>query len=461
MTEKRLNILMIMADQFRLTTLDGMGDKIPTPNIKRIMDKGLVFTQSCCACPLCTPSRAALATGKYPSRCGVPVHDAVLPPEQATYYQALRRAGYRVGMAGKSDLHKADQYCGKGDMPSMYHYGFTDPFETEGKMNSAWFKRGEDGAIRPNGPYQHYLVERDPARLEALNADYKSYMREKRRFYAEPSVLPDEDFLDNFIGRAACDWLERVEDDVPWHYFVSFAGPHNPWDPPRENYEHFKDARLSPPIADDFTGKPAWVKQRAAQETGGMTAQQALNVRRCYAASVEVVDQWVGRLLDILERRGLKDNTVVIFCADHGEMLGDHGLLEKKVMYEASVRVPLVISAPWMTSRTDSDALAQLMDLAPTCLDLAGASWDEREMDARSLLPLLRGENGKEAQPHEVQISELLNSLMIYDGRYKWIRNWNDTDELYDLRSDPQELHNIFDERPEIIQRLRAYTFRH
>lgn len=346
-------------------------------------------------------------------------------------------------------------------MPSMYHYGFTDPFETEGKMNSAWFKRGEDGAIRPNGPYQHYLVERDPARLKALNADYKSYMREKRRFYAEPSVLPDEDFLDSFIGRAACDWLERVEDDVPWHYFVSFAGPHNPWDPPRENYEHFKDARLPPPIADDFTGKPAWVKQRAAQETGGMTAQQALNVRRCYAASVEVVDQWVGRLLDILERRGLKDNTVVIFCADHGEMLGDHGLLEKKVMYEASVRVPLVISAPWMTSRTDSDALAQLMDLAPTCLDLAGASWDEREMDARSLLPLLRGENGEEAQPHKVQISELLNSLMIYDGRYKWIRNWNDTDELYDLRSDPQELHNIFDERPEIIQRLRAYTFRH
>lgn len=184
-------------------------------------------------------------------------------------------------------------------------------------------------------------------------------------------------------------------------------------------------------------------------------------MRRCYAASVEVVDQWVGRLLDILERRGLKDNTVVIFCADHGEMLGDHGLLEKKVMYEASVRVPLVISAPWMTSRTDSDALAQLMDLAPTCLDLAGASWDEREMDARSLLPLLRGENGEEAQPHKVQISELLNSLMIYDGRYKWIRNWNDTDELYDLRSDPQELHNIFDERPEIIQRLRAYTFRH
>ena len=84
---------------------------------------------------------------------------------------------------------------------------------------------------------------------------------------------------------------------------------------------------------------------------------------------------------------------------------------------------------------------------------LAVASEDEEKK--------LRGEDGEEAQPHQVQISELLNSLMVYDGRYKWIRNWNDTDELYDLRSDPQELHNIFDERPEIIQRLRAYTFRH
>ena len=102
-----------------------------------------------------------------------------------------------------------------------------------------------------------------------------------------------------------------------------------------------------------------------------------------------------------------------------------------------------------------------IRDRAPTCLDLAGAAWDRRDMDACSLLPLMRGETGEEAQPHKVQISELLNSLMIYDGRYKWIRNWNDADELYDLHSDPQELHNIFDGHPEVIQRLRAYTFRH
>ncbi|SBW02178.1 conserved hypothetical protein [uncultured Eubacteriales bacterium] len=456
---ERPNILMIMADQFRLTTLDGMGDNIPTPNIKRIMDRGVVFTQGCCSCPLCTPSRASLATGRYPSRCGVPVHDAVLSPEQPTYYQALRKAGYRVGLAGKSDLHKADKYCGvNGNLPSMYEYGFTDPFETEGKMNCAWISYREDGSKRLMGAYQKYLDKR--GLLETINADYKAYMWEKPRYYAAPSVLPDEDFQDTFIGRAACDWLSRVEDDAPWHYFVSFAGPHNPWDPPREDYEFFRDASFPPPLADSLEGKPEWVKRRAAKQTGGMTAEQAQNVRRCYAASVRVVDRWVGELLDVLDQRGLADHTVVMFCADHGELLGDHGLFEKKAMYEASVRIPLVVSAPWMTERRDSEALAQLMDLAPTCLELAGAAYDEREMDARSLLPLLRGEDGPAAQPHEVQISELLNCQMVYDGRYKWIRSWNDQDELYDLQEDPDELNNIIGEHPEVTKRLLAYTFR-
>lgn len=454
--EKRPNILLLMADQMRFTTLDGMGDEVPTPNIRRIMEKGMVFTKASCTSPLCTPSRASLATGRYPSRCGVPVHDAVLPPEQDTYYQALRNAGYRVGIVGKSDLHKADKYCGiHGDLPSMYEYGFTEPFETEGKMNCAWIQREKDGSKRLMGPYQKYLDER--GELEAIHADYKSYMREKPRYYAAPSVLPDEDFQDAFIGRAAVDWLAQVQGDCPWHYMVSFVGPHNPWDPPKSDYDSFSDTQFPPAIQDDFTGKPQWVKQRAAQQTGGMTQAQLQTVKRCYAASTKVIDRWIGQILDTLEKRGLAENTVVIFCADHGELLGDHGLLEKKAMYESSVRIPLVIHTPDMTKRQDVDVLAQLMDLAPTCLDFAGVPWDERKMDARSLLPVLQGKSG---EVHKVQISELINSQMVFDGRYKWIRSWNDSSELYDLTTDPQELHNIIKETPEIAARLAAHTFR-
>lgn len=455
--DKRYNILMIMADQFRNTTLDGMGDEIATPNLRRLMENSTVFDRACCSCPLCTPSRASLATGKYPHRCGVPVHDAYLPLDMPTYYQALRRSGYRVGVAGKTDLHKVDRYCGPmGNLPSMYHYGFTDPFEVEGKMNCAREYFNEDGSRRIMGPYQKYLVEK--GLLKDLQQDYRARLRVLPKYYAKESVLPNEDFQDHFIGRAACDWLEKVDSDVPWHYFVSFAGPHDPWDPPKEHYDRFKDQVFPEAIPFDPEGKPEWIRRRAEKTTAGMTPEDVQNARRHYAGSVSVIDDWVGRLLDILERRGLAENTVVIFCADHGEQLLDHGIVDKKVMYEGALRIPLVIHMPGQKGRTDSQALVQLMDLAPTCMEIAGLPYDKEDMDARSLLPMLRGD---ETPVHEVQISELTNCMAICDEQYKWIRNWNDTDELYDLQEDPKELHNLFSPDSPIIARLKKYTFMH
>ena len=207
---KHYNFLFLMADQIRTATLEGMGDGIQTPNLRRLMDESVLFTRASCTCPLCTPSRASLATGQYPSRCGVPIHDAVLPPEQPTFYQALRDSGYRVGIVGKTDLHKRDTYCGvKGDLPSMYHYGFTDPVETEGKMNSAWYGTNPDGSIYPMGPYQKYLMDKDPELMRTLEKDYRSYMRQKPRYHAQPSVLPDEVFLDTFIGEKSLEWLNE------------------------------------------------------------------------------------------------------------------------------------------------------------------------------------------------------------------------------------------------------------
>ena len=434
-----------------------MGDEIATPHLAGLMAESMVFTQACCACPLCTPSRAALATGKYPHRCGVPVHDAYLPLDMPTYYQVLRKGGYRVGVAGKTDLHKVDRYCGPGgNLPSMYHYGFTDPFEVEGKMNCARLVNYEDGQVKPMGPYQKYLLEKDL--LKPIHLDYQSRFHTLPKYYANPSVLPTEDFQDNFIGRAACDWLEQVGDDVPWHYFISFAGPHDPWDPPVENYRRFQSQIFPDAIPFQADGKPDWVCRRAEKTTAGMTPDDVQNVRRHYAGAVSVIDDWVGKFMEILERRGLRENTVVIFCADHGEQLLDHGLVDKLVMYEGALRVPLTVHLPGQTERKDSDALVQLMDLAPTCLELAGMDYDKRDMDARSLLPILQG---GETAGHEVQISELINCIAIYDGRYKWIRNWNDADELYDLQEDPKELHNLFAPNSPVIARLKQYTFMH
>ena len=117
----------------------------------------------------------------------------------------------------------------------------------------------------------------------------------------------------------------------------------------------------------------------------------------------------------------------------------------------------MLVHLPEMQQARESNALVTLMDLAPTLMDLAGASYDPGDLDAKSFADLLKGE---EQSPHEVQQSELMNTIMLFDGRYKWIRSFNDSSELYDLQADPDELHNCIAEHPEVIQRLRKYTFR-
>lgn len=188
------------------------------------------------------------------------------------------------------------------------------------------------------------------------------------------------------------------------------------------------------PIPNDMEGKPAWIRRRAAQQTGGMTQADLQQVKRCYAGSVRVIDRWIGKLLDWLETSGHKDDTIVIFCADHGELLKRPRPVGKELHVRRLPAHPLLVHLPGMTQRRDSDALAELMDLAPTCLELAGADWNRREMDAVSLVPVL---NGSTEPLRPVQRSELHNCTMLFDGRYKWIRSYNDTDELYDLKPTP------------------------
>lgn len=449
----RPNILLIMADQFRADWLGCTGFPIDTPNIDQIAAQGTRFTRAACVSPLCTPSRASLATGRYPHNTGVPVHDASLPLDAVTYYQLLRKNGYRVAAVGKTDLHKnLHDYGSRGDLPYMYHMGFTDIFETEGKMNAAWPVM-RDGVPSPAGPYQQQLFQ--AKQMQSLTEDYLDRLKNRPPWYAHPSVLPPELFHDRFVGEQACKMLQSLPTDSPWHLFVSFVGPHDPWDPPEEYFLRYQNAEFPPSIPSSPDGKPEWILKRAQKHTGTMDPQGELNMKRHYAGSIAVIDEWIGHILDTLRQRGEWERTVIVFTADHGEMMGDHGLVEKSVMYEGALRIPLIISLPEDRLPRESDALAELPDLATTFLELADVPIPP-EMEAVSLVPLLKGQI-KEVKPF--QLSELINCQMIFDGRYKWIRNWNDQDELYDLIGDPCELHNLIHQQPEVIKRLQALTF--
>jgi arylsulfatase len=436
---KRPNLLLLMADQHRYDWFGAAGAAwTRTPHIDSLANNGIRFTHTMCNSPVCAPSRVSLACGLQPHRVGALSNAAFLPPTTPTYYQALRDAGYRVGFVGKLDLHKPDPYNGRhGNLPITYRYGFTDPVECEGKMHAGQ-------GPRPNGPYNQYLLQQ--GNFAAFCADYRHRMRELPVWYAADSVLPTADCEDAYIGRRSCQWLRDVADEEsPWHLFVSFVGPHDPWDPPTEYAAHFREAEMPPAVADGMDGKPAWQRQKA-KRMAGATTEEVATVRRQYTASVALIDDQIGQILRTLDERGFADNTYVLYCSDHGEMLGDHGLYQKSVQYEQALRVPLIVTGPGVAAGV-SDALVELSDVNPTLQELAGVV-PRPELDARSVVRLLRDPAGAH---REDTISQLDNCRSLRNREYKYVFNQNDLPELYDLRDDPNELVNLASDRRDLV----------
>jgi len=442
-TENPPNILFIMTDQHRWDYLGCYGaDFLDTPNIDRLAASGARFTKAFTNAPVCAPARIGLATGMHPARIGALDNQSYLPNHLPTYYQRLRDNGYRVGCVGKLDLAKPDTYNGRyGDRPAVYRWGFTHPEEVEGKMHAA---QGDPGA--PHGPYTHYLKAK--GRLPAFWDDYQK--RAEAGWIngvSHDSVLPTEDFQDAYIGRRAARWIEAVADDFPWHLFVSFVGPHDPFDPPREYAEQYRDARMPDAIPSRIDGKPQWVlnRRKACDEL------ELAHIRRQYCALIKLIDDQVGLLLVALKRRDMLGNTVIIFTSDHGEMLGDHGLFQKQVPYEPSIHIPLIVAGPGIEPGRTSAALIDMSDLNPTVCALAGVD-AAPDMDARSFHQILLGAG--EGRRQEI-MTTLPDFRCLRTATTKFIDNSNDAPELYDLRVDPEESLNIADEHPDHVAEMR------
>jgi arylsulfatase len=434
------NVLLIMSDQQRFDYLGYAGASfVKTPNLDRLAERGTVFNHCITNAPICAPARIGLATGMQPFRVGSLSNTSFLPQSSTTYYQRLRDHGYRVGCVGKLDLAKPDPYNGRyGDRPCIYGWGFTHPDECEGKMHAG-------SSPTPIGPYTHYLHER--GLLEPFYRDYKE--RQSMGWFKalHDSVLPTDAFEDSYIGRRAAEWIDNVPDDFPWHYFVSFVGPHDPFDAPAEYADRYRDVKMPSPITVQPDGKSTAYTRRQS----GMDADQIEKTRRMYCAAVELIDDQIGLILDSLEKRGMLENTVILFTSDHGEMLGDHGLYTKGFGYEQSIRVPLLLAGPGVPSSDVSDTLVELIDVNPTICEATGLLPQEG-IDAMSLFPFLRGEKEKH---REDAFCALAHFQCIRTETHKVINNYNDCIELYDLVNDPEETTNIIDGNSDIAGPLR------
>ncbi|MBB5156592.1 sulfatase family protein [Saccharopolyspora phatthalungensis] len=441
MSESRPNIVLVITDQQRFDTIAALGhDHVDTPNLDRLVREGTAFTHTYVSAPSCSPSRASLFTGVYPHSLGVLRNEELW---RHSWVETLADSGYHCVNVGKMHTH-----------PWETPLGFHERTVVENKDRD-----------HPNVPFFHdqwdkalwALGERKPTRTT-----YREREDYAERLGAFEWTLDEEMHSDVFVAGHARWWLDTYPGDEPFFLQIGFPGPHPPYDPVPRHLEPYRDRDVPLPIVDDDdTVQPDVLQELrehhqendhdAIVHLASPTEEQSLRQRRHYLANVTMIDEQIGLLLDALERRGVLDNTVILFTSDHGDCLGDHGHSQKWTMYESSVRVPAIVWGPGrVVAGQRIDSLTSMMDFGPTVLELAGLT-PPHWMEAQSLVPALRGEpwQGREYVFSEHARDMILTGTelmtMVRDDRWKLVEFLDsEQGQLFDLQADPQERYDLW-----------------
>ncbi len=458
------NILWICSDQQRFDTLGCTGNTfVRTPNLDRLASRGTRFDLAFSQSPVCTPSRAAFLTGRYPRTCTGRQNGADIADSEVLVTRLLADAGYVCGLSGKLHLRACN--------PKWLGPDGTEPRIDDGYTDFHW-SHHSGGMGRARNEYHDWLRE------QGLEWHGERCELSKHITFA----MTGETSQTAWCAQKACEFIrDREQDGKPWLFSVNMFDPHHGFDAPREYVERYLEPLGDIPLPNHVDGelqnKPLWQKydaQRGGYGTGNhytwaqMTEQDHRLVRASYWAMCDLIDEYVGKMLDMLDATGQRDNTIVIFTSDHGEMLGDHGIYMKgPFFYDCAVRVPLIIAWPGHIKAQQSNALVELLDLPQTLLDAAGLPHHPGMM-GRSLWPILTGAASPDAHRDDVYC-EFYNACDGHNGAFELpamttmvrtrshkltVAHGHGTGELYDLQADPCELRNLWDE-PECA-RLKA-----
>jgi arylsulfatase A-like enzyme len=430
---RRPNILVLMTDQQRWDALGCVGGWVQTPNIDRIASEGMRFANAYTNSPVCVPARVSLATGRYPHNTGVWRNMAhTLPPESPTWMRAIRDAGYATSVFGKTHLHPH-----RGDLRDREH------------LVRAW---GMDHVDEIAGPRASARCRSHLTDLWERAGVYEAYKRDLRERYAtkpwvaRPSPLPLELYADVYVGRQATAWLRSLAGARPWLCWVSFGGPHEPWDAPEPYAERYDPAAMPAPIRahGDAHERPRGLLDDKLADGGvHFEAGDVAALRANYAGKVTLIDDQIGHVLRAVEDRGDLDRTVIAFVSDHGEMNGDHHLLYKQNFLAPAARVPFIVRLPadrGAPAGAVSSAMVELMDLGATLVQLAGGRAVTGSR-ARSLVGVLRDPTRSHRR---VALSELRREEMVATAERKLaVNRGGEPYLLYDLAADPDETRNL------------------
>jgi choline-sulfatase len=416
------NVLVIMADQLAASWLPAYGHPlVHAPNLTALARDGVVFDAAYCASPLCAPSRASLLTGMLPSRTGVFDNAAELRASLPTVTHHLRAAGYATALAGKMHFVGPDQLHGFEERLT------TDVYPADLDWTPDWRLPLGDRL-----PWYHTMesVLTPGVTAASMQVDYDDEVAFQAR-------------------RALFDLARRPTDD-PFFLCVSFTSPHDPWELPRHHWDRYDAAAIAPPVVpaiplDEADPHSRRLRAMYGVDAARLTDAQIRRARHGYFAAVSYLDERAGDVLGALRDAGLADDTIVLFTADHGEMLGERGLWYKMAFFEDSARVPLIVHAPGRIAPRRVAEPVSLLDVAPTLLELSGRPDASAGMDGASLVPLLHGAGGRPGAVVAEYLAEGLTApaVMVRGAAEKYIRCPGDPDQLYDLAADPRELHDL------------------
>lgn len=434
---RRPNILLVMCDQLRADALQPESTYVRTPHVAALAAEGFWLSELYTNSPECVPARASLAEGRYPFQTGIMANRGyTLDLDRPNWMQAVHEAGYATALFGKTHLQRLGN-----DLRTCVAWNNRLGFETVDET------RGPREMVKV--VCNLTLRWQELGLLEAYRADFADRFA-TNPYLVRPSPLGLAEYYDVYVPQQARTWLEAYEDPRPFFCWVSFGGPHEPYDTPEPYNEMYEVGEIPAPVAPaiDMGEAPASILSTVLGDRNdqhpGLPADDILAVRRDYAGAVSLIDDQIGELVRTLKDRGLYEDTIIIVTSDHGEMNGDHGLLRKGVFLNASVRVPMVVRLPEHLRRTAPagrcDALAELMDLGPTIAEAAGASMTF-PTEGRSLLGLVRGH----ALAHRPCVmSEYRDERMILTRRWKMVLNGHgEVAVLIDRRADPDEHVNL------------------
>jgi choline-sulfatase len=417
---KQPNILIFMVDQLNGTLFpDGPADWLHAPNIKKLAARSTRFRNAYTASPLCAPGRAAFMSGQLPSDTGVYDNAAEFQSSIPTYAHHLRRAGYHTCLSGKMHFVGPDQLHGFEERLTTDVYppdfGWTPDYRKPGERIEWWYHNM--GSVTGSGVAEI---------TNQMEYDDEVAYHATRKVYD----------------------LGRRHDARPWCLTVSFTHPHDPYVARKKYWDLYEDCEhLMPEVApipyDEQDAHSKRIFDANDWRSFDISDDDVRRSRRAYFANISYLDDKIGEVMEALE--GTRQEAIIMFVSDHGDMLGNRGLWFKMSFYEGSSRVPMMISAPQMEPGLVTEPVSNI-DVCPTLCDLAGVSMSEVAPWTTGISLVPQGQGATRTEPVAMEYAAEASyapMVSLRSDKWKYNRCALDPDQLFDLDADPHELTNL------------------